>query len=211
MQQVWKIGFAFSSFMLFLGGRSPVCAAPDTEKAMTVNLADYGWQPLPPRSQREWQGTKSQLLAIDQHGRALIRYTIRETVELTRCEQPALSFRIVRIGPDGKTDLSLALPTNNGFSAGVYVDAADHLLARANGTLQILSGDDQTPPEQRTWSPLAECTMNCDIEQSASRRTLIVRNVVEADHFTYTVLVFTATEGRANVLKDGLLWRKNYR
>lgn len=174
--------------MLLFGPCSSSYAQSEAAKVVKLNLVDYGWQPLPPRSAGEWQGTTGQLLTIDHKGRVLIGYIVRETEQLAKRGKPTLSFRIVRIKPDGKADLSFALPTNNWFSVGVYLDASDHILARANATLQVLSGGDQTPREQRTWTPIATCTMNCDISQSPSRHTLIVQNPVSPDHFTYTVL-----------------------
>jgi hypothetical protein len=159
-------------------------------------LKDYGWQPPPARSPHEWAGSSGQQMAIDHSGRILVGYAERESEALAIRGNPKLSFHIIRLTREGKVDLSLALATSNWQSTGIYLDAEDHILARANDTVQMLIKDDQATT-QPTWKPIAHCSMNCRISQSPSHRTLIIRDFEgNPDHTTYTILDTSSSQPR---------------
>lgn len=160
-------------------------------KSSTLELGGYGWQPLPERHSGqggEWLGIFSQRVSIDHKGRILVGFTARDNYSLATRERPGLSFHILRFTPEGKLDLSLVLPTKDYFTNGFYLGANDQIFARANDTLQVLPEADETRKEVAGWRPLGSCPGDCSIEQSFSRRTLILRTSVGTDHSTYTVL-----------------------
>ncbi|HKV77343.1 MAG TPA: hypothetical protein VJP02_04345 [Candidatus Sulfotelmatobacter sp.] len=116
-------------------------------------------------------------MKLDSKGRVLIGYPTREGTALATPGNPRIRFHIIRFTPEGKLDLSVALPTDSFSDNAVYLDAQDHVLAVANETLQMLTGDDQTPMQQRTWKPLTPCSWSlqyCRIVQSPTRRSLFV-------------------------------------
>ena len=133
------------------------------------------WLPTP--AQREAWPTVKLLMRVDSKGHVLVGYTAREDAELATRGSPRLSFHILRFTPDGKLDLSVWLPTDNLPDNAIFLDAQDHILVVANETLQMLTGDDQTPTQQRTWKPLTSCSWSsqrCRIVQSPTHRKLFV-------------------------------------
>jgi hypothetical protein len=170
---------------------TPAChtfARTETENVVRFKLENYGWQRLPERQPSEWAGTRSRLVSIDHKGRVLVGFTTRENQSLASREHPGLSFHILRLTPEGKVDLSLVLPTNNWFNNGFYLGSDDHVYARVNDALQFLSEEPDARNAGGVWKTLASCSMNCEISQSSSRRTLIIRELLGPDHYTYTVL-----------------------
>jgi hypothetical protein len=166
-------------------------------KISNVDLRDYGWQPLPKQQHGqhgERPGTRSPSISIDHNGRVLVGFTTRENLSLATRERPGLSFRILRFTVPEKLDRSLVLPTNNYFTNGFYLGSKDHILARANDALQVLSEQDEegeTRKADANWQPLASCPINCEISYSFSRRTLILRTSARPfsfDNLTYTIL-----------------------
>jgi hypothetical protein len=116
-------------------------------------------------------------MKVDSKGRVLIGYPAREGAELATRENPRLSFHVLRFTPEGKLDLSVSLPTDNLPDNAVFLDAQDHIFVVANEMLQMLTGDDQTPTQQRTWKPLTSCSWSsqyCQISQPPTRRKLFV-------------------------------------
>jgi hypothetical protein len=151
-------------------------------------LGDYGWQRLHEEQPDEWVGKRSRLLSIDHRGRVLVGFTAREDPTLARREHSGLSFHILRFTPEGKVDLSLFLPTDNWFTNGLYLGADDHLYARANNALQFLAEAPGASNTQAVWKTIISCSLNCWINQSPSRRTLIVSESQGAGHYAYVVL-----------------------
>jgi hypothetical protein len=116
-------------------------------------------------------------MKVDSKGRVVVGYTARQDTELATRGNPRLSFHILRFTPEGNLNLSVSLPTDNLPDNAVFLDAQDHILVVANETLQMLTGDDQTPTQQRTWKPLTSCSwssQSCRIVQSPTRRRLFV-------------------------------------
>jgi hypothetical protein len=168
-----------------------------TGNVIQFKLENYGWQALPKEQGGEWVGTRSRLVSIDHQGRVLVAFTTRANQSLASREHPGLSFHILRFTPEGKVDLSLALPTNNLFNSGLYQGSDDHIYARFNDALQFLSEEPDARNAGGVWQTLAPCSMNCVFMQSPSRRTLILREFQEPDHHTYTVLDTSSAFPRA--------------
>ena len=150
---------------------------PNPSNVIQIKLGQYGWQRLPPPVRQEAWPTLERLMKVDSKGRVVVGYTTREDTELATRGNPRLSFHILRFTPEGKLNLSVSLPTDNLPDNAVFLDAQDHILVVANETLQMLTGDDQTPIQQRTWKPLTSCSwpsQSCRIVQSTTRRRLFV-------------------------------------
>lgn len=115
-------------------------------------------------------------MRVDSRGRVLIGYPAHESEELAPRGEPKLLFHVLRVTRAGKLDFSISLPTDNLADNSLFLDAQDHIYAVANEKLQMLTGDDQIPAEQRTWKPLTSCSSSqyCQIGQSPSRRKLFV-------------------------------------
>ncbi|MGA2814055.1 MAG: hypothetical protein ABSG16_21860, partial [Candidatus Acidiferrum sp.] len=97
-------------------------------------------------------------------------------------------FHILRFTPEGTLDLSLGLPTDNLFSNGFYLGPDDRIYARANRTLEVLTKKTDPSDLALNWEVLLPCSVECKISQSPSRRTLVIRDLQEQGHYTYTVL-----------------------
>lgn len=146
-------------------------------KITQIKLEQYGWQRLPPPARHEAWPTEAQLMRVDSKGRVVIGCPGREGTELATRGNPKLSFHVLRFTPEGKLDLSVSLPTDNLPDNAVFLDAQDRIFVVANQILQMLTGDDQTPTQQRTWKPLTSCSWSsqyCQISQPPSRRKLFV-------------------------------------
>lgn len=169
-------------------------AQSKTLKVSTFNLESYGWQPLPtrkPGQRAEWPGTGGKLVSIDHKGRVLVGFTARENLGLATRQLPGLSFHILRFTREGNVDLSLVLPTKDYFTTGLYLGSDDKIFARANDSLQVLLERDETAKERMTWQSLVPCPRYCYVNQSFSRRTLILRTSEKPSDFsnlTYTIL-----------------------
>jgi hypothetical protein len=173
MQWSWQGNLAAFAVLL-LGSSSSAHAQSPAAKVVKFKLEDYGWRPLPRQQPGERAGTRSQLVSIDHNGRVLAAFAAREDAGLATREHPELSLHILRLTSEGKIDLSLALPTREYFGNGFYLGQDDRIFARANDELQVLSGEDNARPEGASWRSLAQCSRNCRIHQSPSRRTLII-------------------------------------
>jgi hypothetical protein len=145
----------------------PSQCQPPNAIALTVNLRSYGWEP-PDRRE-----ITRPSIAVDHLGRVLVGFTVRERNGLVTGNRPSLSLHIVRLSPDGKTDLSLSLPTNEGGRSGMYLSDSDQIIARANGSVQLLQEDDGAR-QKAVWKILAPCATRCTIEQSLTRHTLLL-------------------------------------
>ncbi len=174
--------------MLFVGTCSDTHAQSEPTKVTRIKLEDYGWQSLPEDQPKEWVGTRSRSISIDYKGRVLVGFTVRENQSLADREHPGLSFHIFRFTGEGKIDLSLALSTDNWFNNGFFQGPDDHIYARANNALQFLSDEPDAGDTGSVWKTLASCSMNCWINQSPSRRTLIVRELEGSSRYRYTVV-----------------------
>lgn len=164
-------------------------------------LEDFGWQPLP-KEQRGYErpGTSSRLVSIDHQGRVLVGFTARENQSLSTREHPGFSFHILRFTSEGKVDLSLVLPTNNWFNNGLYLGSDDRIYARADNAFQFLSEQHDAGDASGVWKTLAPCSMNCEIMQSPSRRTLILGDSQGDDHHAYIIL--NTSSGTPPSVKD---------
>lgn len=149
---------------------SYVYAHPQAAKITKIKLEDYGWQQVPDRPQFH---TFRPNLQMDHEGRVLVGFTVRESDALATREHPGRSFHIVRFTPEGKMDLSVALPTDSWYTNAFHLGPNDQILARANHALQLFS-EDEGEPRSGSWQPLVRCSEGCLISQSFSRRTLIL-------------------------------------
>ena len=145
-----------------------------------LKLENFGWQPHPPIVVREaWSGHSGPLVSIDHKGRVLVGFTVRGNPGLATREHPPLSFHILRFTPEGKVDLSLALPTISWFTNGFYLGPNDQIFARANDVLQEMLEEDGTRKEGTAWRFVASCPKTCGIGQSRNRRFLSVSVFIE--------------------------------
>lgn len=141
---------------------------PPVSTVFTSELREYGWEP--PERQHE---PNMLSIAVDHQSRVLLGFTVLERQGLVTRDQPSLSFHIVRLGHDGKVDLSLSLPTHTTALNSIYLSDTDQILARANDGLQFLLSDEGNQ-QKPVWKTLASCAMRCRIIQSNSRHTLIL-------------------------------------
>jgi hypothetical protein len=154
-----RILLSVASIVLFLA--THVIA----QQSDALKLEAYGWQP-PDRLDHS-----GPLIAIDHKGRIVVGFTGRQRAGLVTRDAPSLDFHILRFTPDGKIDLSLALPTKAEGLTGIYLSNTDEIIARANESLQLLQANDSSA-EGHAWKRLAECKQQCFIEESVTRRTL---------------------------------------
>ena len=143
----------------------PLLGRSRSAAATTFVLQNYGWE-APER-----RDINAPSIAIDHGGRVLLSFIVRERNGLVARDRPSLNLRIVRLSSDGRSDLSLSLPTNEGGRSGIYLSDADQIIARANERLELLQ-EDNANPNNAVWKILAPCAMRCTIVQSPSRRTL---------------------------------------
>lgn len=87
---------------------------------------------------------------------------------------------MLRFDARGNLDLSLAIPTNSWHDDGVYLDAADDVLAQANDKIQVLTASDETHSDESRWRILAPCGQSCVVKQSVSRGTLVLQDLATA-------------------------------
>jgi hypothetical protein len=149
---------------------SQVGPAPST--VAELHLETYGWEnpPLPLRD--VWPGRGGPTVAIDHQNRVLAGF-VTKNPGLEKRGAPWYSFHILRFTPDGKLDLSLAIPTNSWFTSGFYLGPDDRLLVRANDEIQMKI-DEDLKAEGAAWTRLAPCPKECYVSQSPSRKTLIL-------------------------------------
>ena len=153
----------------------PVLAQFPNVKTTTLNLRGCGWEAPDPIHPGEIDPAARRSIVIDHERRVLVGFVIRERSGLVTRDRPALTFRIVRFSPDGRSDLSLSLPTNGWRTNSVYLSATDQIIARANDTLQWLEPDaDPTHAAKDFWRVIAPCGLRCRVTQSPSRRTLLL-------------------------------------
>ena len=134
-----------------------------------LSLRDYGWEPPDPHH----HSADRPSIAIDHENRILVGFTVQERSGLVTRAQPSLNFRIIRLSPDGKPDLSLSLPTNAAGRTAIYLADNDQIIARANDSIQLLERS-KTNPQEAVWKTLAPCASRCLIEQSNSHHTLLL-------------------------------------
>jgi hypothetical protein len=144
-----------------------------TLKISKIQLEDYGWQAVPNHRELFGHHALTSNLWLDHDNRVLVGFTVREGYALATREYPGRTFHIVRFTPDGKRDLMVTLPTDSWYTNGFYLTPHDHILARANDTLQFFLKDGSNE-QSGTWQPLVACPESCIISQSFSRRTLLV-------------------------------------
>jgi hypothetical protein len=137
-----------------------------TATHVVLNLRTYGWEP-------DGRSVDRPSIAVDHEDRVLVGFTVRERTGLVTRGQPSLDFRIVRLLPSGKTDLSLSLPTNAAGRTGTYLSDTDQIIARANDSLQLFQAD-VGKPEAGIWKTLVPCGLQCYPQQSVSRHTLLL-------------------------------------
>jgi hypothetical protein len=132
-----------------------------------INLRNYGWEP-PDRHQIERPS-----IVVGHDRRVLVGFAVRERKGLVTRTQPSLSFHVLRFSANGEVDLSVSLPTNAAGRTAVYFSDTDQIIVRANDSVQLLQSGEQKVQES-VWKILARCTVQCQIEQSFSRRTLFL-------------------------------------
>lgn len=143
----------------------PILAQSQTGSAFVVNLRAYGWEPP------DQHGHVIPSIVVDNEGRVLVGFTVRERSGLVTRDQPSLDFHIMRFSPDGKVDLSLSLPTSVKAVNGIYLSDTDQVIARANDSLQLLQPYDGNP-QRWAWKTL--CVEHCGVLQSPTRHTLVL-------------------------------------
>jgi hypothetical protein len=130
------------------------------QSPIVVDLRTYGWEaPIQHAYDRP-------SIAVDSHGRVVVAFTVRARQGLVTRSQPSLDFHIIRFLPDGKLDLSLSLPTHVKTVNNVYLSDTDQIIARANGSLELLRADNGG------WEVL--CPAPCSASQALSRHTLVL-------------------------------------
>lgn len=163
-----------------------------------IKLEAFGWK-QPVINPMELDSLPSQTVTIDSKGRVAVNFTLRaQGQELTTRAKPGLESHVIRFTPDGKPDLSLALPTNNWNGNGVYLDDQDRIIARANDSLLMVSPDGQSGHDQTKQTILAPCGRRCEVFQSLSRRTLYL-DTWEPEHADHAITVLN-TEDLSNIL-----------
>jgi hypothetical protein len=193
MRWIWQRNLVTFTMLLF-GTCSSVYAQVQAAQIVKFRLEAYGWQPLPqgqPGQHGEHPGTASHLISIDHNNRVLVGFSARENYNLASREHPGLTFHILRFTLAGKIDISLALPTKDNFTNGLYLGANDQILARANDLLQVFPAANKAVDEDGPWRPLAPCPSDCYVGSSFTRRTIILRTSekpLNFDNLTYTVL-----------------------
>jgi hypothetical protein len=173
----WRISVLRLVFALAVLCVQVQSQAVNPPRMIQIKLEQYGWQRLPPPAQHEAWPTEARLMRVDSKGRVLIGYPVREGTDLATRGNPRLSFHIIRFAQEGKLDLSVSLPTDNLPNNEIWLDAQDHIFVVANESLQMLTGDDQTPTQQRTWKVVTSCSwfsQSCRIVQSPTRRRIFV-------------------------------------
>ncbi len=151
-------------------------SAQSATKIAELKLRDYGWQEPESVHPHELDTIEKRSLVIDHKGRILVGFPVRERHGLVTREQPALSLHIVGLTPQGKVDLSVALPANGWRNNSIYLNDSDQIIARANDALQMFAGETDASPTRNSWKAIAPCGLRCRIEQSSSRRTLLLEN-----------------------------------
>jgi hypothetical protein len=144
-----------------------------------VNLAKFGWLPYPmQRGEYEFSG---QPLVIDRENRVWAGFTVHNVRQgLSTRQNPGLSFHMLRFDKQGELDLSLAIPTDGLHNHGVYLAAADDILAQANDRIEVLTASDEAHADESSWKILAPCGRSCLVKQSVSRRTLVLQDLASA-------------------------------
>jgi hypothetical protein len=95
-------------------------------------------------------------------------------------------------------DLSLTLATDNWFDNGIYLGSDDSIYARANNTFQVLSERSEARKADGSWKVVISCSSDCTIMQSASRRTIAIRDFQGHDHDDY---ILDASSNRTRGIK----------
>lgn len=150
----------------------PLGAQTAEHNVVRLNLDEYGWQDFP--RTREFVGTTGHLVSLDHKGRVLVAFVTNENTNLARRGNPSLALHVLRFLPPDRLDLNLALPTDNRFSYGIYLDSEDVVYARANNVFQVLSDQEGSSGESGRWRVLGPCPASCEVLESASRRTFLV-------------------------------------
>ena len=119
------------------------------------------------------------MMSIDHAGNILVGYTVRDSEGLATRGIPSFSFHILCFAPDGRLIGSFSLPTSRWFDNSLFLDAHDHILARANDALQMMIDGDKQPPVSSDWKIVAGCSTQCRIIQSTSRQTLLLQGGYE--------------------------------
>jgi hypothetical protein len=208
-RRIWVLQLIFALAAPCVQAQPQATSPP---KNVQIKLEEYGWQRLPPPTRHEAWPTEADLLRLDSKGRVLIGYPVREREELATRGNPTLALHVIRFTPEGKLDLSISLPTNSWSNNALYLDAEDHILVRANEALQMLTVDDQTPTQQRTWKVLAPCPsgmhgLQCRVGQPRTRRTLTVARCLSPDPvfpahcFEFAETVFDTSSSEPQVVK----------
>jgi hypothetical protein len=127
--------------VLVCAGQSVSAQTSRTESPVIISLRSYGWEPS------DRLDHSRPLIAVDHEGRTVVGFTVRQRTGLVTRSQPSLDFHIVRFSPNGKVDLSLSLPTHVKGRNGIYLSAADQIIARANDNPQFLHFEFDLSPD----------------------------------------------------------------
>ncbi len=121
-------------------------------------------------------------MTIDHRNRIWVGFPARNGSQLATPEHPGLLYRILRFSGDYRLELTEDLDTNNWEKNGLYLDDADEVIARTKDSVELLMpGASGIPREGKI---LAACGESCEIEQSFSRRTLMVTDPVSVPPVT---------------------------
>lgn len=153
--------------LVLLSGSEPAKAQSYGAVFKTLDLRTYGWEP--PESRE----IGSPSIAVDHRGRIVVGFTVRERTGLVTRTKPSLNLHIIRFSSEGNAERSLSLPTNSKGRSGIYLSDTDQIIVRANESVQILQAN-KGNPQRESWETLASCTRECNIEQSVSRRTMLL-------------------------------------
>jgi len=180
--------------MLFFAAGSAVHAQSQTAKVMKFKLEDYGWQSLPKPQHGEWPRTRGQLIAIDHKGRVLVGFVAHENDKLATREHPGLTFHILTFGSEGKLEHSLLVPTKHFFNNGLYLGPNDQMFALADDTFQMFSEQNGAGAATEAWSSLVGCSATCQIQQSPSHQTLVIRESKDGTSGSIYTIIDTSSK-----------------
>lgn len=113
-----------------------------------ISLRTYGWEP-PERGNIHLPS-----IIIDHKNRVVVGFTVEERRGLVQRNQPSLGFHILRFSGNGKTDLSLSVPTNKRGRTSIHLSDDDQIIVRANDNLELLQVG-EGPVQNAVWKILA--------------------------------------------------------
>jgi len=149
-------------------------AQTNAQLLIRIDLSKFGWQRLPPRMTGEGTGRIGRLLEVDHKGRILVGYTSRDRQDLASRNNPTLAFHVLSFDSEGRNISSFELPTTRWYDNGLYLDAEDDVIVKANDVLRARPAESERKLGPDDWNVLRSCSITCEVVQSTDRRTLLL-------------------------------------